>query len=56
MRDSTVQMVVRESKVKWTKKLYIKTGYPDNHVDDSFLNLKKINGSLTIPNNKTAIY
>lgn len=29
---------------KWSRKLYIKTDYPDNYVDESFLAAKKING------------
>jgi phosphatidylinositol glycan class C protein len=30
--------------IKWTKKLYLKTNFPDNYVDvDSFLELKKTN-------------
>ena len=31
---------------KWSRKLYIKTNLPDNHVDESFLKLKKINGLI----------
>lgn len=34
------------NKLKWSKKLYIKTGYPDNYVDESFLDLKRTNGLL----------
>lgn len=34
----------KKGSVKWTKKLFIRTNYPDNYVDhDSFLELKKTN-------------
>jgi hypothetical protein len=32
------------NQLKWSKKLYLKTGHPDNYVDDSFLDLKRTNG------------
>lgn len=32
------------NQLKWSKKLYIKTGLPDNYVDESFLDLKRTNG------------
>lgn len=33
-----------EEKKCWSKKLYIKQSFPDNYVDQSFLEFKKING------------
>ncbi len=30
----------------WSKKLYVKNDLPDNFVDDSFLESKRINGNL----------
>lgn len=36
---------VKHFNQKWTKKLYIKNPFPDNYVDQSFLELKKINGN-----------
>jgi len=36
------------NQLKWSKKLYLKTGHPDNYVDDSFLELKRINGQFKI--------
>jgi hypothetical protein len=35
-------------KIKWSKKLYLKTGYPDNYIDESFLNKKKTNGWFSL--------
>ena len=42
MNDSNDEEVYYQK--NWTKKLYIKHPYPDNYVDKSFLQFKKING------------
>lgn len=42
MNDSNDEAVYYQK--NWTKKLYIKHPYPDNYVDKSFLQFKKING------------
>lgn len=43
---SRVNLKENIKSTNWSKKLYVKTDLPDNFVDDSFLESKRINGNL----------